>query len=412
MADLADRYGTPLYVYDRATLDGELKACQDALARYYPGMSSITYAGKAFLCLAIAEWAQSHGLFIDCTGLGEIAIAVAAGVDAQQVVVHGVNKSREDLNAACEHAGIIVIDNISELQHLLDLSKEMNIPELWLRFQPGIAVDTHAYRQTGQAGSKFGMDLEQGLRAAQICRDNKLPLTGIHFHLGSQFRDPAPLVPALERALDLALKIDLEEAWTLSPGGGLGVAYHEDELSQPSQDEYIQLLSNTIKTGCSKRGLPIPQLSLEPGRRLVARAGVAIYRVGTIKQMADRKWILLDGGLADNPRQALYGARYVALPVRDPERLPVSPVWFAGPYCESGDVLIEALPFPELQEGDLVAVPVSGAYQLSMSSNYNGARRPAVLWLYNGEAQVIREREPVDNLFKLDHRLVKPGMTG
>ena len=237
-------------------------------------------------------------------------------------------------------------------------------------------------------------------------------MTGIHFHLGSQFRDPAPLVPGVERALELALKTDLGENWTLCPGGGLGVAYHEDELSQPSQDEYIQLLSKTIKAGCSKRGLPIPQLSLEPGRRLVARAGVAIYRVGAIKQMADRKWILLDGGLADNPRRAMYGARYVALLVRDPERLPVSPVWFAGPYCESGDVLIEALPFAELLEGDLVAVPVSGAYQLSMSSNYNGARRPAVLWLDNGQAQVIREREPVDNLFKLDHRLVKPGMTG
>jgi diaminopimelate decarboxylase len=412
LADLADRFGTPLYVYDLATLDSELKAYQDALARYYPGKSSITYAGKAFLCLAIAEWAQSHGLLVDCTGLGEIMIAVAAGVKPRQVLVHGVNKSREDLIAACEHAGIIVADNIPELQHLLGLSKEMNIPELWLRFQPGIAVDTHAYRQTGQAGSKFGMDLEQGLRAAQICQENKLPLAGIHFHLGSQFRDLAPLVPGIERALDLALKIGFGENWTLCPGGGLGVAYHEDELSQPNQEEYIHLLSEMIKVGCSERGLPIPQLSLEPGRRLVARAGVAIYSVGAIKQMADRKWVLLDGGLADNPRRALYGARYVALPVREPGRIPVSPAWFAGPYCESGDVLIEALPFPELIEGDLVAVPVSGAYQLSMSSNYNGARRPAVLWLDHGQAQVIREREPVDNLFQLDHRLVKPGMTG
>jgi diaminopimelate decarboxylase len=412
LADLADQFGTPLYLYDRATLDNEATAYQKALGEFYPGTNGITYAGKAFLCLAIAEWTQLHGLWVDCTGLGEIGIAVAAGVPRERILVHGVNKSTADLQAACEHAGVIVVDNLTELQHLAEITHVRSVPELWLRFQPGQAVETHAYTQTGQAGSKFGMDVDQISEAVQFCRDNALPLSGLHFHQGSQFRDPAPLVPGIQHAIDLAAAFDLGEAWTLSPGGGWGVAYHEDELPQPSLEDYIHLIAGTVVQGCKERGLPLPYLILEPGRSLVARAGVALYRVGTLKQIANRMWALMDGGLADNPRPALYGARYVALPVREPGRPLIDLVWFAGPFCESGDVLIEALPFPEIREGDLVAVPVSGAYQLSMSSNYNGARRPAVLWLDHGQVQVIQDRESAESLFQRDHRLVKPARTG
>jgi diaminopimelate decarboxylase len=190
------------------------------------------------------------------------------------------------------------------------------------------------------------------------------------------------------------------------------VAYHEDELPQPDLADYISLVTGTLVRSCKERSLSLPRLQLEPGRSLVARAGVALYRVGTVKQAANRVWALLDGGMADNPRPALYGARYSALPVRGPERLVKEPVWFAGPYCESGDVMIEALPFPEVREGDLVAVPVSGAYQLSMFSNYNGGRRPAVVWLDHGQVQVIQARESAEDLFRRDHRLVKPARTG
>jgi len=412
LAHLADRFGTPLYIYDHATLDHAVLDYQTALREYYPGRSSLSYAGKAFLCIAIAEWTQQHGLWVDCTGLGEIAIAVKAEVPRDGIVVHGVCKSAADIKAACEHAGVIVVDNLTELQRLIVISRGQSLPDLWLRFQPGLVVKTHAYTQTGQAGSKFGMDATQIALAAQSCEENDLPLKGLHFHLGSQFYDPTPLIPAIARALDMAAEIDLGNDWILSPGGGWGIAYHEDELPQPDLNQYIQLVADTVIQGCKERCLPLPLLNLEPGRSLVGRAGVALYRVGVVKRTAKRVWVLLDGGLADNPRPALYRARYSALPVREPQRPAEENVWFAGPYCESGDVLIEDLPFPELQEGDLVAVPVSGAYQLSMSSNYNGARRPATLWLENGQAQVIQERESNENLIQRDHRLVKPDRKG
>ena len=412
LTNLADQFGTPLYIYDRATLDNAVEAYRTALSKFYPGVSSLTYAGKAFLCLAIAEWTQQNNLWLDCTGLGEIAIAVAAGVSRSRVLAHGVNKSLADLEAACEHSGILVVDNLIELRHLVEISRRLRVPDLWLRFQPGLAVETHAYTQTGHTGSKFGMDNAQILQAVQTCQENALSLTGLHFHQGSQFRDPAPLVFGIERALDLARTIGFGVDWTLSPGGGWGVAYHEDELPQPDLSDYIRLVAETLVRGCRDRRLALPRLQLEPGRSLVARAGVALYRVGAIKLVGSRTWALLDGGLADNPRPALYAARYSALPVRYPDRSIKEPVWFAGPYCESGDVLIEALPFPEVLEGDLVAVPVSGAYQLSMSSNYNGSRRPAVVWLDRGQVQVIQARESAYDLFRRDHRLVKPAGTG
>jgi diaminopimelate decarboxylase len=409
---LASQFGTPLYLYDAVTLDNSVLSYRSALKKYYPAQSSLTYASKAFLCLAIAEWTQLHGLWLDCSGLGEIAIAVKADVPKSHLVVHGVNKSKADIEAACLQAGVIVVDNLSELQHLGELSKIHAIPDIWLRLQPGLLVDTHVYTQTGQAGSKFGMDGNQISQAAHYCSENNLPLKGFHFHLGSQIHDPDPFIPAIKLVLDIAARIDFDDGWILSTGGGFSLAYHEDDVPQPDLTEHIQRIANTVIQGCSERDIPLPHLNMEPGRSIVGRAGVALYRVGALKRMADRVWALLDGGLADNPRPALYGARYSALPVREPERPFKEPFWFGGPYCESGDVLIENLPFPEVREGDLVAIPVSGAYQLSMSSNYNGARRPAALWLENGQAQIIQERESTENLYSRDRRLVKPDGSG
>jgi diaminopimelate decarboxylase len=406
LAALADEHGTPLYLYDRATLDNAAAAYRSMMAEY-PGETGLTYAGKAFLCLAIAEWTQESGLWLDCTGLGEIAVAVAAGVRRERLLVHGVNKSAADLDAAAAHAGVIVVDNLTELRSLVELAQRRGIPDLWLRLQPGLSVKTHAFTQTGQAGSKFGMEVDELFHAARVCRENNLPLCGLHFHQGSQFRDTAPLGPAIELALDLAQEIGFGTNWVLSPGGGWGVAYHEGDLPQPDIAAYVRFVAEAVRTGCRAHGLPLPRLQLEPGRSLVARAGVALYRAGAVKCSSGRTWILLDGGLADNPRPALYGARYSALPVRSPGRPVEDSASFAGPYCESGDVLIEALPMPEVREGDLIAVPVSGAYQASMSSNYNGARRPAILWLEDGRAQIIRERDTVEDLFCRDRRLVK-----
>ncbi len=399
---LADQYGTPLYIYDRADMDSAAQKYRSSLNATWPARWSITYAGKAFLCTAIAKWAQAQGFLVDSTGAGEIGIAVAAGLSKEHIVVHGVNKTLEDLQAAIQFAGTIVVDNLSELGRLRELAQNQPLPKLWLRFQPGSSVDTHAYTQTGHSGSKFGMSREQILQAVNICRENELPLCGLHFHQGSQFRDPEPLGDGFDRALDLAQEIGFEAEWHLSPGGGWGVAYHEDDLPHPSIEQYISFISDNLQAGCKKRGLSLPHLHLEPGRSLVARAAVALYRVGTAKQTPGRSWLLVDGGLADNPRHALYGARYSCLTVLDPLAEPVETVSIAGPYCESGDVLIEQITLRHVMEDELIAIPVSGAYHLSMSSNYNGARRPAVLLVADGQAQLIQTRETILDLSRRD----------
>ena len=406
VSELAREYGTPLYCFDADTLDAAAQTYRAALARHYPGESAVTYAGKAYLSRAIVQWTQRHDLWVDCTGAGEIGIAAAAGAPRSRILVHGVNKSAADLEMAVMHAAVIVVDNLAELHRLAPMLRAAaNDTALWLRVRPGVAVDTHAYRQTGQEDSKFGMSPQEMIAAVRFCLDQGLKLAGLHFHQGSHFHDPAPIGPALETVLDLIAETASTTGWqpqSLSPGGGWGVAYHEDDLPQPDVDHYVRFVAQRVVEGCRQRGLTLPSLHLEPGRSLVARGGVAVYTVGAVKQTATRRWLFIDGGMADNPRPALYGARYSALPVIDPERPLIGPAWIAGPYCESGDVLIEALPLPAVDAGELLAVPVSGAYHLAMQSNYNGARKPAVLWLDNGAAALIQRRETLADLLARD----------
>jgi diaminopimelate decarboxylase len=402
LAALAKEHGTPLYLYDRATMDSAVSAYQTALQKYYPASASITYAGKAFLCKAIAQWTQKHNLWVDCTGEGEIAIAKAGDVPRERILVHGVNKSQADLNSAREYSATIVVDNLTELARILDLNAD-RLPQIWLRLLPGIAVDTHhAHTQTGQHDSKFGMTREEILQAAAFCKKHNLLLNGIHFHQGSNFRDASPLQQAIETGLDLAKEIGLGDEWHFSPGGGWGVAYHEDELPQPDAIEYVRVIAEHVVNGCKSRGLTLPHLHLEPGRSLVARAGVAIYKVGAIKRRENKTWVLTDGGMTDNPRHAMYGARYSCLAVSNPMGENSAQVSIAGPYCESGDVVIEDLSMPEIHVDDLLAIPASGAYHLSMSSNYNGSRKPAVLWLEEGNVKIIVKRETVHDLLRRD----------
>ena len=405
LASLAADHGTPYYLYDRLTLDNAVEEYRSALQRYYPAPARITYAGKAFFCKAIAEWTQTHDLLVDCTGEGEIAMALAGGVPRENILVHGVNKSEKDIRSALQHAGTIVVDNLTELKTLVSNSKllDTRAPGLyiWLRLLPGVAVHTHhTHTQTGQHDSKFGMTPAEILAAAKFCKEHNLPLKGIHFHQGSNFRDPEPLLPAIDLALDLAVEIGFTGEWHFCPGGGWGAAYHEDELPNPSVESYVRGIAEAVVEGCRARGLELPHLHLEPGRSLVARAGVAVYRVGAVKRRGSKTWLLIDGGMADNPRYALYGARYTCLTVTGPGRKRTEKISIAGPYCESGDILIENLPMPDVQEGELIVLPVAGAYQLSMSSNYNGARRPAVLMVDEGKARLILRRETVDDLLK------------
>jgi diaminopimelate decarboxylase len=412
LSALAEQYSTPLYLYDRATMDAAAAEYKSSLAARYPSPAFVTYAGKAFLNRAVAQWTQLHGLYVDCTGEGEIGMTLAGGVPREHILVHGVNKSRADLTAAVKHAGTIVVDNLTELHtlgsdsKLSKMRKQASALQIWLRLLPGVSVQTHhAHTQTGQHDSKFGMTSGEIMEAAQFCKAKGLPLNGIHFHQGSNFRDPSPLKAAIELGLDLAAEIGLADDWHFSPGGGWGVAYHEDELPQPNTDEYVRVIAESIIGGAQARKLSLPHLHLEPGRSLVARAGVAIYRVGAIKRRGEKVWILTDGGMTDNPRHAMYGARYSCLAVSNPNGESVEKVSIAGPYCESGDVVIEDLSMPKLEVGDLVAIPASGAYQLSMSSNYNGSRKPAVLFLEEGRARLIQRRETIKDLLRRDQGL-------
>jgi diaminopimelate decarboxylase len=412
LRELAVQFGTPLYLYDQQTINSALSEYRTSLAENYPGESAITYAGKAFLCLAMAEYVRQNDLWLDCTGAGELRIARAAGVLYEKTVVHGVSKSRADLEAALEQAGVIVVDHPGELKQLAEMlrSNPVKIPEVWLRFRPGIAVDTHRYTQTGQNDSKFGMSAKEIEQAVVYGLECSLQMTGLHFHQGSQFHDPAPLKPAIDSVLDLIMHLRQKTGWipeVFCAGGGWGVPYHTDDLPHRQISEYISFVAEQLAEGCRQRNLPLPRLQLEPGRSLVARAGIAVYETIAVKRTSGRHWILLDGGLADNPRPALYRARYTALPVREPERSIAGPVCIGGPFCESGDILIEDLPMPEIEPDEYLAVPVSGAYQLSMGSNYNGARRPAVVWVSNGQADLIQRRETLDDLVRRDLPLPK-----
>ncbi len=410
LEDLARQFGTPLYVYDRLTLDRTVDTYRSALRSYYPGENSLIYAGKAFLCTALAQWVGQQGIIVACSSKGEITISLAGGLQPAQILLHGVNKSLADLQMALDHAGTLVVDNLTELQTLVSLyqSRPGSFPDLWLRLRPGTAAETHSYMQTGQIASKFGMDVGELLQAAEICRQNSLPLAGLHFHLGSQMRDATPVARALETTVGIMAAIRVNsgiELTTICPGGGLGVAYHKDDLPHPDIDAAVRTLAASLVATCKQYDLPLPRLVLEPGRSLIARAGVSLYRVGAVKQAGERRWLLLDGGLADNPRPAIYKARYSCLPVAEPGREPSGAAWLGGPYCENGDVLIEAIALPDIQPGELLAVPVSGAYQLSMASNYNGALRPAVLWLEDGAAHLIQERQQPEHLLWRDRRI-------
>ena len=404
---LAAEFGTPLYVYDQQTIDGAVQAYRDALSRHYPGAAGITYAGKACMNVTIARLMAAHGLLLDCTGVGELHIARAAGVPRAQILMHGVNKNQADLQAGLAQAGTLVVDNLPELERIAQLAGGGQIPALWLRVRPGYAVDTHLFHQTGQHDSKFGMDADECINAVAFCQRTGLPVTGLHFHQGSHFHAAEEVVPALDMVCGLMDRLRRERNWlaqTLCPGGGWGIAYHEADLPHQSIEEYVATVAAALTEKLTSYSLPLPRLQVEPGRSLVARAGVAIYRVGTVKRAGGRRWLLLDGGMADNIRPALYEARYSALPVSDPvSRTPISEnAWLAGPYCESGDLLIEDLPLPEIEMGELLAVPVSGAYQLMMASNYNGALRPAVVMLRDGVARLAQRRETVDDLLLRD----------
>ncbi len=394
---LAKKWGTPLYLYDGATVAARAKSVRELLQQNYAGAVDVTYAAKAYFSLRMARHLANLNLGVDVVSLGELSVARQAGFSPDRVHLHGNNKSEQELAAAVEW-GIqaVVVDSLEELAFLeRTCARLKQTVRIWLRITPGLHVDTHAYRQTAHPASKFGLPLAGGQAAEGIRRARAsqwLRLTGLHTHLGSQVFEVEPY----QKTVELLLELAEAENWVpeeISPGGGWGVPY---TLDDPQGDPlpWIKAVSQAVSDGCTRRGWALPKLLVEPGRMIVAQAGVVVYTVGTTKSAADGTYfVAVDGGMADNPRPALYQARYIACRVDLPNSPVTRKTTLVGKFCETGDRLIPDLQLPPVERGDLVAMPVAGAYQLAMSSNYNLAPRPAVLWLEPEAVEVLQPRE-------------------
>ncbi len=415
--ELAEEYGTPLYLYDGATFRHRLAELRDALARHYPGPARVAYAAKACFTPGLARRLQAVNVGLDVVSGGEMALAREAGFDPARVHLHGNNKSLDELQSALDWGiGRIVVDSLDELEWLDALVAEQSggsqsgaigksrllerAQAIWLRLTPGLDVKAHPYRKTGHAASKFGLhmagpDCPAAQALARARESAWLDVTGLHTHLGSQIFDPAAYVAAIKCLLDFAAAHRFVPA-ELSPGGGWGVPYAPSEWrlckdsgvlegSTPPVQKWIAAVSRAIVEACQARDWPLPYLVVEPGRWLIAPAAVALYSVGTRKVAADgTRYVAVDGGMADNPRPALYGARYTAFLANRALEPPDELVTIVGRFCESGDVLVRDVRLPHPRPGDLLAIPVAGAYQLSMASRYNLAPAPVALWLEEG----------------------------
>lgn len=408
---LAEQFGTPLYIYDVGTIWRNINSYRRSLAKYH-GPTQLTYASKAFQCTALARLLTQAGVGLDVASAGEIFVARQGGANPANMHLHGNNKTLLDLTTALQAGvGQIVVDHSIELDRLAALAEKFDqTVNIWLRITPGVAVETHhRYTVTGATDSKFGFPVETVTNVAGELlageHTSRLKLTGLHIHLGSHFHDSRPVAAAVDKLLDIASSLREGYGWhmqDLCPGGGWGVPYHSTDPAMPVEP-FVTGLVDAVEAGCRQRQLPLPRLILEPGRSLVAQAGVALYTVGGRKEIAGvRTYVAVDGGLADNPRPALYGATYGALLANRAAEPAAETVAVAGPFCESGDVLIQAVPLPKAQPGDVLAVPVAGAYQLSMSSNYNAALRPAVVFLEGNTAELVIRRETFADLVRRD----------
>lgn len=406
---LAAEYGTPLYVYDEVTLREAAREYRRELAGQYGASSQIAYAAKAYLCAQLAALFAEEGLDLDVVSGGELHVALSGGFPAARIHFHGNNKSADELREAlAAGVGRIVVDNFRELELLDRIAQARGqTADIWLRLATGVQAHTHSHIQTGQEDTKFGFSISHGQAAEAVERALAAPglrLVGLHAHIGSQIYEPESLAESAERLIAFAAAMRERgfELRELSPGGGWGVPMVDDDAPAPVA-QYVAALTAAVAAGCERHGLPLPHLALEPGRSLVARAGVAVYTVGARKEIPGaRTYVAVDGGMADNIRPALYGAAYTALRLPHQADRPVETVTIAGKYCESGDMLIRDIALPRLEAGDLLAVPMAGAYTLAMSSNYNQARRPAVVLARDGVARLMQRRETYADLLRRD----------
>lgn len=408
--DLVKQYGTPLYVMDEGYIRKNCRTYVDALNKYYDGNGLALYASKAFCTTSMCKLADEEKMGIDVVSGGELYTAIKANFPTEKIYFHGNNKTKEELTLAVEKGvGRIVVDNIEELELLNRIASTANKKvKILFRIKPGIDAHTHDFVKTGQIDSKFGVALENG-EAFEIVKKTKefhsLEFIGIHCHIGSQIFDIDPFELAAEVMLTFAKKIKDELGIItkeLNLGGGFGIKYIPEH--DPIEfDKYIEKVSVKVKDFCAKNELLVPFILMEPGRSIVASSGITLYTVGSVKEIKDiRTYISIDGGMPDNPRYALYKSAYDAVIANKAGLLKDSIYTIAGRCCESGDLIGEDMKLQKASSGDILAVLATGAYNYSMSSNYNRIPRPPVVWVYNGTSRVVVKRETYDDIIRND----------
>ena len=405
---LAAEFGTPLLVYDEDTLRSMCRQFVDGFTSRYPN-TLVAYASKAFLNIAIAKLVTEEGLGMDIVSGGELAVAIAAGVPMDKVYFHGNNKSPQELEFAVESGiGRVVIDSFNELSMLDEIAGNKGVvQDVMIRLSPNVDPHTHAFTTTGILDSKFGFAIETGDSARAIRQAIAAPnlnLVGIHFHLGSPIFELEPYAEAVDTILTYLAPFREEglELQEFSPGGGFAIGYTRDQ-PPPDISEYAETIASALKARCADLGFGEPKMTIAPGRSIVGRAGVTLYTVGAIKDIPTvRKYVSVDGGMGDNIRPALYGAKYEAVVASRMSDAPEEVITLAGKYCESGDILIRDIEMPVLEAGDIVAIPSTGAYAPSMASNYNLNPRSAIVMVKDGSARLIRRRESYQDLMAMD----------
>ena len=407
---LAKQHGTPLYVMDEDMIRESCRGYNDVLRDEYAGKGLICYASKAFSCKEIYRIVDSEGLGADCISDGEMYTALSAGMPAEKIVLHGNSKTDTELRMAVEKGiGRIVCDNLSELARLNAIAGEMGRqPKVLLRVKPGIDAHTHEFVQTGKIDSKFGFALETGEALAAVeaaSAYENLNLAGLHCHIGSQILETEPFAAAARVMLGFMAEIREKLGLTLPElnlGGGPGIRYTEEDDPKPF-GEIVRAILGAVKTTCAELSFPEPFVLFEPGRSIVGGAGLTLYTVMAKKTIPNiRTYVLVDGGMCDNPRYALYQSRYEALIANRADQLRSETVTIGGKCCESGDLIGEHMPLQPAEDGDILAVLATGAYNYSMAMNYNRNPRAEVVMVKNGEARTVVRRESYEDLVRND----------
>lgn len=407
---LAEQYGTPLYVMSEDEIRDTCRRYVASFAKNYGGNGKPIYASKAFSCKEIYRIVLSEGLDVEVVSGGELYTALQAGVPGQQIHFQGNNKTMGELTMAVEnHVGDIVVDNLSELEKLETVAAAHNVTASFsFRIKPGIDAHTHEFIRTGQVDSKFGLDLASGEALEALRRAKDLPhisVKGLHCHIGSQILEKTPFVHAAEVMLQFFAKIRDELGMTLETlnlGGGFGIHYTEQDDAIPYED-YMEDVSAMVHKTCQYLGLTLPRIYIEPGRSIVGEAGITLYTVGNIKVIPDvRSYVAIDGGMFDNPRYALYQSAYTCLVANKADKPADYVATIAGKCCESGDLIQEHTPIQKPEEGDILAVLSTGAYNYSMASNYNRNLKPAVVMVSKGESRIVVKGETYEDLVRND----------